>query len=201
MKGLLLKDFYTLIKQVRFFLLILLLMAILPGTSMAPFVVLYAVMLPVSILGYDERAKWDRYAAMLPYTKKSIVLSKYIMGYAGLFLASLLTVTGHVVYANIKGSVIEAGYFYEMGVLVSIALFYLAVHLPFMYKFGVEKGRLVFLALTAVVVFGLMYLSDKISKGLTLDPNDLLVYIIPAAIIANLVSIPVSIRIYEKKEF
>lgn len=201
MKGLLLKDFYTLIKQVRFFLLVLLFMALLPGTSMAPFVILYAVMLPVSILGYDERAKWDRYAAMLPYTKKSIVLSKYIMGYAGLILASLLTVTAHVVYANIKGSVPELGYFYEIGVLVCIALFYLAVHLPFMYKFGVEKGRLVFLALTAVVVFGLMYLSDKISKGLMLDPYDLLAYIIPVAITANLVSIPVSIRIYEKKEF
>ncbi|HHT92869.1 MAG TPA: ABC-2 transporter permease [Clostridia bacterium] len=201
MKGLLLKDFYTLIKQVRFFLLVLLFMALLPGTSMAPFVILYAVMLPVSILGYDERAKWDRYAAMLPYTKKSIVLSKYIMGYAGLILASLLTVTAHVVYANIKGSVPELGYFYEIGVLVCIALFYLAVHLPFMYKFGVEKGRLVFLALTAVVVFGLMYLSDKISKGLMLDPYDLLAYIIPVAITANLVSILVSIRIYEKKEF
>lgn len=202
MKGLLLKDFYTLIKQLKFFLLIILFMALIPNTSMAPFAIIYAVMLPVSILGYDERSKWDRYAAMLPYSRKNIVLSKYVIGYLGLTMSSLLTITAKVVYDHVKGNTLEPGYFYEIGALVCFALLFLSINLPFMYKFGVEKGRLAFLALTAVMVFGIMFLADRIEKGSILGSFDGIEYIVPLVVIlANVISILVSIRIYEKKEF
>ena len=32
-----------------------------------------ALMMPITTLAYDERSKWDRYAAMLPYSPEQIV--------------------------------------------------------------------------------------------------------------------------------
>ena len=47
MKGLLLKDWYTLIKQMKIMLMLMLVFACVPGYSMAAFAVVYAAMLPV----------------------------------------------------------------------------------------------------------------------------------------------------------
>ena len=42
---------------------------------------LYAAMMPISALAYDENCKWDQLAAMMPYSVRDIVLSKYLFGY------------------------------------------------------------------------------------------------------------------------
>ena len=52
MKGLLLKDWYTLIKQMKIMLMLMLVFACVPGYSMAAFAVVYAAMLPVRSKGY-----------------------------------------------------------------------------------------------------------------------------------------------------
>ena len=80
MKGLLLKDWYTLIKQMKIMLVLMLVFACVPGYSMAAFAVVYAAMLPVTALAYDERSKWDELAAMLPYSVLEIVGGKYVLG-------------------------------------------------------------------------------------------------------------------------
>ncbi|MEA4890523.1 MAG: ABC-2 transporter permease [Clostridiaceae bacterium] len=73
MKGLLLKDYYTLFKQAKIFILLILVFAVMPGESMTSFAVVYAAMLPITALAYDERAKWDSLAAMMPYSVRNIV--------------------------------------------------------------------------------------------------------------------------------
>ena len=80
MKGLLIKDWKTLLKQMKVMLAIVVVFACIPGTYMAAFALFYAAMLPVTALAYDERAKWDELAAMMPYTAKAIVGSKYVLG-------------------------------------------------------------------------------------------------------------------------
>ena len=66
MKALLLKDFYVLWKQMKAFLVLILLFSALPGSYNAIFAVTYAAMLPYSCVAYDERSKWDQLAAMMP---------------------------------------------------------------------------------------------------------------------------------------
>ena len=80
MKGLLIKDWKTLLKQMKVMLVIVVVFVCIPGTYMAAFALFYAAMLPITALAYDERAKWDELAAMMPYTVKSIVGSKYVLG-------------------------------------------------------------------------------------------------------------------------
>ena len=58
MSGLLLKDLLTIGKQMKLYLVILVVFALMPGMSMPAFAVVLAAMLPITAQAYDERAKW-----------------------------------------------------------------------------------------------------------------------------------------------
>jgi len=76
MKGLLLKDIFTLDKQMRILIIIIAGFGLIPASNMVSFTVMYAIIIPISSFGYDERAKWDRLMRMMPISGKTIVLSK-----------------------------------------------------------------------------------------------------------------------------
>ena len=81
MKALILKDLYVLWKQMRVFIVILLVISISNGTFGSVFIVLWVAMLPYTAMAYDERSKWDQLAAMMPYSTRDLVLSKYVLGW------------------------------------------------------------------------------------------------------------------------
>lgn len=97
MKGLLLKDWYTLIKQMKIMLVLMLVFACVPGYSMAAFAVVYAAMLPVTALAYDERSKWDELAAMLPYSVREIVGGKYVLGVTAVAAAGAVAAAAQLI--------------------------------------------------------------------------------------------------------
>lgn len=68
MKGLFIKDLYTLAKQMKIFLLMIVVFAVVPNGSMAGFAIVYSAMLPMTSLAYDERSHWDELAATMPYS-------------------------------------------------------------------------------------------------------------------------------------
>ena len=81
MRGLIMKDMLTIAKQAKAFLILILFFAVIPSFSGSSFAMLYAAMMPISALAYDENCKWDQLAAMMPYSVRDIVLSKYLFGY------------------------------------------------------------------------------------------------------------------------
>ena len=91
MKGLLLKDCFTLVKQMKIFLLIIIVFSLVPGYSMSAFAIVYSALLPMSALAYDERSKWDSLAAMMPYRPRDMVLSKYLLGVGAVLAAVVLS--------------------------------------------------------------------------------------------------------------
>ena len=205
MKGLLLKDFFTLSKSLRIFLVLILLFACMPGYNMAIFAVVYASLLPVTALSYDERCKWDTLAAMSPYSPADMVVSKYLLGYIGILFAAVLALAVHAVY-GIFSSSSDTGYISSiLGGAVS-GLLIISLTMPAMYKFGVEKGRIAFFVILAVTfgaVAGLSVLSDKgeLSRfSLRLGAGTGIVILL-AVILLNVVSIILSIRFYSKREF
>ena len=90
MKGLLIKDRKTLLKQMKVMLAITALLACVPSTYMSAFALFYAAMLPITALAYDERAKWDELAAMMPYTAKAIVGSNAFAHESGIHQDGML---------------------------------------------------------------------------------------------------------------
>ena len=79
MHAILYKDFRVMWKQMKAFLLLIAIFCLIPNQALnlSAFFVVYA---GLSLMSYDERAKWDTFAAMLPYASREIVLSRYLAG-------------------------------------------------------------------------------------------------------------------------
>ena len=203
MKGLLLKDYYTLLKQVRFYLIFLLIFTIIPNMNLSSIAIVYAAMLPITVIAFDERSKWDQLAAMMPYSKRELVFSKYLLGYIGVALFSIITLVLQVAVGLIgkNGFSTEQG----MAILVTAAagLILLAINLPFMFWLGVERGRVVFMIIIGVTVFLGMMSADSAKNLLanqTITESQLIVLSGAVTIFANVVSVFISSKIYRNKK-
>lgn len=166
MKGLLLKDWKTLLKQMKVMLAITTLLSCVPGTYLSAFALFYAAMMPITALAYDERAKWDELAAMMPYSVKEIVGSKYVLGLLLVGSISALSIAARIVTGIIKATPFDAEGIISTVILACLSLILLMVDLPLMFRLGVEKGRIIYILLTCGgVVAGVSY-SDHLVAAL-----------------------------------
>ena len=203
MKGLLIKDFYTLIKQLKMFLLLIVFLSFLPGSSTSAFAVIYSAMLPITALAYDERSKWHELAAMMPYSARNLVLGKYLLGYICVAAAAILSFVVKIAFSFFSKQPTTVNIFMELLPVVCLASLFLAVNLPFMFKMGVEKGRLAFFALAAILAVGGVVFKDNAAKWLSSLQMKFIFFIgfiLLLTVLINAISIALSIRIYKNKE-
>lgn len=204
MKALLIKDFYTLIKQMKLFVILILVFAIMPGASVTAFAIVYSTMIPMTAIAYDENCKWDRFAAMMPYSAKSLVFEKYVFGYIMTVFATLISALSELITKLVTGEGFGIENLAVLAAIVCVALIMQALNLPFIYKLGVEKGRFVYLAFFVLVfaVFGLFEIDIMPAIG-TL-PNIqisivlLAVVLFAVTIACNVGSVLLSVRFYTK---
>lgn len=202
MSALLLKDFYTLMRQMRIFLLLIVVFAVLPGFSMSSFAVVYAAMLPITALAYDERSKWDSLAAMMPYTPRQIVVSKYLLGYIGIIFAAILAFAAQSITAAVQNSAVSSSELLTLLLVTCVASIFFAASMPFMFKLGVEKGRILLFILVAAIAGSAMVGGDKLIGYIDTVQSEttrLLLFAIGGSILVNLISIALSIRFYKVK--
>lgn len=159
MKGLLLKDFYVAAKHLRSYIALAL---VFTGVSCVNqenlFFVFYPClicgMIPVSLLGYDERSKWDAYAMTLPCTRDQVVSAKYLVGLiAG---GAVLALVGVVQAARmvVTDTFVLEEYLLLLSMLLVLICVGSSITLPFMFKLGVEKGRVAYYVMVGLVCGG-----------------------------------------------
>ena len=183
MKALLYKDACVLWKQMKFMLVIIAVFCLLPNSFglNAFFVVYPGLMLPVSLMAYDERAHWDSFAAMLPYPPRALVLSRYaVIQDQGAPLGTALGTLGWV---------------------LAVVLLCQAILFPFFFRVGTEQGRLYMILLSVLLLLGGIGLTSllnvavpAVSTLLMLAPVGLGV-----ALAACLASVPVAVGQYAKR--
>ena len=171
MKGLLLKDWYMMKKYCRYYLFVsigFILLSMMSSGNM--FFVFYpcllAGMIPVNLLGYDERSRWTEYVGTLPYTKTQIVSAKYLIG---LFTQiALLTVIciAQGVKMGIEGTFVLKEFLLLMMLLLIMASVASSLILPFVFKYGVEKGRAAYYVMIGVVCAGSIIATTIFKEGL-----------------------------------
>lgn len=193
MRALVLKDFYVLWKQMRMFLLIMVLLSVVGGIFNSVFVVVWCAMLPYTAMAYDERSHWDQLAAMMPYSKRDIVLSKYVLGWLCMAAAMVLSLVFQT-----AASVVT----HEPPTLPALAMSFLGgvialdITLPMVLRFGVERGRWGFM----IIIFGVAVLGGAIAGMAEELPSISLpaMALLPiAAVIATAISIPLSMKLYK----
>lgn len=145
MKGLLIKDFYTVVGQLKIFIIAIAVLIFIPGYNMSTFGIIYAALLPISALAWDQQSKWDNLARMMPYSRLDLVFSKYLIGYIAIDGATVLCFIGAFAYSLFPGGN-EFTTDTAVMFLLSAAsgVFLLSLNLPLMFRLGVEKGRLIF---------------------------------------------------------
>ncbi len=201
MVSLLYKDMINLKQQLRiYFLMIVLWVAVGLKSSNIGFLggvlSMFSLLLPITAYSYDERAGWDKYALSMPYSRRQLVYSKYALSLIGLVFSVVFTgAVGFFMGNDRTDLIMQLLAFWTMGLLGADVI------LPLVFRFGVEKARMIMLIVILVPTFLVLLLEDYISAA----GEAVLEYGIYAAVAAAVVLLPlsavVSLRIYSKKEF
>lgn len=191
MKSLLIKDFFVIIKQLKIFLIIIPVIAITGGVSLSAMAILFGALLPMTAIAYDERSKWNELALMMPYTKKDLVFSKYLLGYICVFGSAILVILGQVLLQLIG----SANHGLNMNTVlfgVFSALIFIAINTPVLFKFGSEKGRFLFIIVMALIgAFGNAFDSSIVLPLQHISPVVFMIGIL----LLNVISIQISLNI------
>lgn len=207
MKGLLLKDFYMMLKYCRIYLLMVVgFIAVSFVNSDTLLFAFYPCMfcgaVPVTLLSYDERSKWLQYSATMPYTKAQVVSGKYLIGLC--IQATMLFITGIVqaLRMNLNGVFSLDGYLVLMMLLGAMSLLTSSITLPFMFKLGVEKGFMAYYLMVGVVCGGGVVASRVFEKSMAreITLNGILPVLCLAGVGVYALSWYLSIVFFRKKE-
>ena len=175
MMGLLYKDLMVQRKQLGYYLVIMVVYAVMVANGaltvgiLGGLVVLVGMMMPMTSFSYDDLARWDKYAAATPAGRRGIVTSKYLFALVSTLLAAVPAFalqSALVLLGLAEGSVAEQGLI--LLACAGIGLFINAVMLPIFIKFGAEKSRLVAIVLFVVFFGGTMLLGTLTDRGIAL---------------------------------
>lgn len=152
MKGLLLKDGYQSVSQMKTMYLtvaVVLVVWMFSTSDSYAFPISYAAIflgaLPFNLLGYDQNSGWVEYSLTLPVSKKVLVAEKYLVG---LLCAAASVVIGGlfvVVLSLRKGAALDGTALFFVGNGVNTILLMNGISLPLMYRFGEEKARMIYI--------------------------------------------------------
>ena len=209
MVGLIKKDLLMIksnLKMVLIMLVVFFIMA-LQGEFDISFVPAFiSVMLFMSTFSYDEFNKWDAYAVTLPNGRKNVVKSKYVASLILTIVTIILTIILNSLVGLINNN-LEFDKFIStiMGCVFGVILIQ-SIMYPFIFKYGMEKGRIgLFVISFAIVgIIGLLSSVLKINiptNVVTFFDNYWFVIIPLISIVLLLISYKISEKIYLKKEF
>ncbi len=204
MKGLLFKDFIMIVRQMKTFLILILIFMIFSRNMSTVIIMALSVLVPISAFAYDERARWDDFCVMLPISSKEIVQSKYMLAAISAIAVNGISAVLQVMLGSVEVDL--ATRLLPVGVAFCASVFVISIYIPCIIKFGSEKARIFLFVLIAgisvlvgsipnIVLDGSMDISLingniiwlSVLAGLALSP------------IIILISQKVSVKVYEKK--
>ncbi|NLJ64231.1 MAG: ABC-2 transporter permease [Christensenellaceae bacterium] len=210
MKALIYKDIVSIKKSLRTLALMLIIIGIVffggGLIRVFPLSFMYvSIILTGFFFGKDAAYNVEQYIIPAPIKRSEIVLSRYAILWAISGLGTLLALIIHLFdrggALSIPWYVVLPGNFLLISLISSIQL-------PALYKFGVEKGRVIY-TLTYILLFsGVSYLGKNKELLLNIvetisNTNTVLLGAILAllAILINAASYAISVHIYSSKEF
>lgn len=173
-------------------------------------IILIGIMSTMTVFSLDKACGWDTYAISLPLTRKEIVEARYLFAFLidiGVSLACCLLM---LLRGLIKGGVNIPESLHSLFQILLVTILMQLLLFPVIYKLGVEKARFVYMAVficLSLGVLGLSQLDDNgaVLAGIRINAEKIMQYGEIAAVIlaaAGLfLSLWLSVRIYEKKEF
>lgn len=218
MKGLLKKDLAILFcnKAMLIAAIIVLAAVAFMGSGGGQFIMSYmAVFVPMvinSTISYDDMDNGMEYLMTLPVTRRQYVYSKYVFSAGAGFLCWIFSCVMGTLSNVIHGNQGDSGEWLFLCLMsLGILLFTSSLIIPVQLKFGAEKAKIAML-LIVVGVAGVTWLFINIKKAVFPDGMKLISFlndypfayagiVLLFVLAAFFISLFVSIRIFEKKEW
>lgn len=150
-------------------------------------------------MSYDENYKWNEFALTMPVSPKKIVISKFLFSYGILVISGIIA----LIFGLILGLFSQTPAFDE--ILISIvgtliaASYLINSIIPLIYKFGIEKSRILFFTIILIPTFLIMILGKlgmiteaSLITFFKLSPFFIIIY--------SIFCIATSIKIFENKD-
>ena len=207
MNGLILKDIYNLNSTWKVLVALAAFYTVFGlmtdnGQFMVTMIILVCAMQFISTFSYDKISGFETYALTLCVTRRDIVKARYaavaIMLLTSIGLSAVFSIVMFVLGA-FDGSIGDQ--LLSVSVVVSIGILFDAILLPLIYKFGVEKSRIMMFAvclLPAAVVWGALKLGLVITEQMVKAFATALPF---AAVLLFVLSYFISQQMYAKREF
>lgn len=218
MKALLIKDWKLLAGQKQFFGIVSIIALGFLITNYNPaFVISYVTIMftifTISTLQYDDYENGMSYLLTLPVDRKEYVIEKYLFGIMSSVIISVIMLAASWAAVQMRG--LEADWESMLVAMISaivIAIGILVFTVPIQLKFGAEKSRIAWMAgimiafVIAFVGVRLLKMSgdslgEIFGKLEELSPGTLIGGALGGVLVLTVVSILISIKILEKKEF
>lgn len=202
MKALIYKDIITMKKEILLILFFLVTYSFLAALSdgSAVYSIMGALcgvigMLPAYTFTYDEKNRFDSFAAAAPLPKHTIVLSKYLLGLLG-----IIPLFGSMAILMLSAKLPFS--FPLILVVISCTLIFSFIQIPLHFLLGANKARIITMVLFFLVFFGFFSLLNYFPFDISqLDESSMAVLAVPAAVLVFAVSCLLSYKFYLRKEF
>lgn len=212
MSGLLIKEYFTLRRYVKQYVLLFIFFGALSiyMESMTYFqcmVTMSMCMLIFTGMSYDTVSGWDKFVLTMPVSRKDIVGSKYLCCIIYAIFAIIATTLFSVVL----------GYIHPMreddlmllaitaAALLCIIFLIYSILIPLIYKLGVEKTRIIMIAVIMIPIFGFMgiyeYIPASVWKFIERHVGFMAAAGAAFCVLMYIISYFVSLSIFNKKEY
>lgn len=197
MKGLLIKDLLNLRQTGRVWALLLIVFLVIGFVQQSPayvgsMLMVMLLLLPVNAMAYDENARWDAYALTMPITRRDLALSKYLLTLLGAVDAALVSVAcGLLMGAGLREVLAT------VGLLLAVGLCMVSVLLPLLFRFGVQKGRMLMIVIVLLPLALAAAFPDAVAGAVPVSTG----WLPLAALPLFALSAALSVRICGQKEY
>ena len=160
MLGLLYKDFLLLWKQYLFFFFAMAFAMMVGVTATVTnlffvlFPVLYAAVLPPSLVSMEERERWTAFALTMPPSRRTMVTEKYLLGLLLCLIMGLLNMAFSLVFLALGEAVDLAARLQLTALGMAFGLGSMAVQFPLVYWLGAERAVIATSVVAGVVCGG-----------------------------------------------
>ena len=208
MTALILKDIATLKKTLLLTVIISIAIAVYGIYENELFMVpLICAMIPLILtaiaFGYDTKSNFEQFAFSMPIKKSSYVLSKlffsFVFGLVGSVCIFVLLMT--------KNQMPLDNILFIALITLAASILMSAIQLPFILKYGAEKGRLI-MVITYFIIFALSTLKEKsdfLAKLMEIFSKNSMSMICLGILVVSIliigVAVKLSVMIMEKKEY
>ena len=208
MRSLLKKDVYMLWKAAPAIPLVMLLVSVISLGNQSHWGLLLemgilSLSLTVLCMEMDENTRWYVFQDTTPLSRSLVVFEKYILLFLGSFVATVMQAIFNTAYGLIKWGRVEAANILFLPMIIFASAMVLgAVQLPFYFRYGCARGRLIYRIMMAFGIIAAATLAKefRIPQHIPLHPMVLFLILFGIGLVVAAVSYLISVRVYRKRD-